>query len=111
MNLKDVMRAEATSVFLNTDDFAETISIDGVETVGIWDDSEAALAGQSLGGVPDVDSFGLVADQRVLHIPVGVIASPLNGQRLYIDGEYWMTTACGVDSFGLMQLKLTRVHA
>lgn len=111
MKLKDAIRQEACTVFLSEDDFADAIVIDGVETVGIWDDSEAALAGQSLGGVPDVDSFGLGADQRVLHVPSDAIPAPVNGQRLCIDGAYWIATTCGVDSLGLMQLKLTRVHA
>lgn len=114
MNLKDAMKADA-AIFLNQDEFGEPITIDGLTTVGIWDDTAKTLSNaQDLGGVSDVNTFGLLADERVLYVPSAEcdgIPTPLVNQQLDIDGEYWTVLPGTRAKHGVLEIKLLRVYS
>lgn len=115
MNLKEALAHEARTVFCNPAEFGEEIIIDGVEIVGVWGDTAKPLANaQDLGGISDVNTFGLLGDERVLHVPSaenGGIPTPVLGQRLMIDSEYWTVLPGTHAKHGLLKLQLLRVNS
>lgn len=115
MNFKEALALEARSVFCNPAEFGESVTIDGVEIVGVWGDTAKPLAGgQDLSGVSDVNIFGLMGDERTLHVPSvenGGIPTPVVGQRLLIDGEYWTVLPGTHTKHGLLKLQLLRVNS
>lgn len=115
MNFKEALAHEARAVFCNPAEFGEEIIIDGVDIVGVWGDTAKPLAGgQDLSGVADVNIFGLMGDERTLHVPSaenGGIPTPVLGQRLLIDGEYWTVLPGTHAKHGLLKLQLLRVNS
>lgn len=111
MNFKEVVSADVERAFLNPDEFGEALTIEGIDAVGVWSDEAAALSGLSADGLQDVNSFGLVADERMLHLPEEVIPVPMVGQRLNIDGECWLVKPGIREEMGMLTLKLMRVYS
>lgn len=115
MNFKQALEHDVRSVFLNPAEFGEEVVIDGVTTVGIWDDTASPFSNaQDMGGVADVNTFGLLADERTLSIPsaeCGGIPTPVVDQRLAINGEYWTVLPGTRAKHGLLELKLSRAFS
>lgn len=115
MNFKESLAFDARSVFCNPAEFGEAVIIDGVDIVGVWGDTAKPLANaQDLSGVSDVNIFGLTGDERVLHVPSaenGGIPTPVVGQSLHIDGEYWTVLPGTHAKHGLLKLQLLRVQS
>lgn len=86
MNLKNVMAQEAVSVFLNTNEFAGSISIEDVpETPAICDWSQNP-GGEHPYGNPD-DAWGVNAVHAEITLAADVIPLPEPGQELTINGR------------------------
>lgn len=123
MKLMDAVTADS-AIFLNLNEFGEELTIDGLSTVGIWDDTTTLPVSRDSSGISDVNSLGLAADERVLYvytpesIPTGLqslgmegIPTPVTDQRLEIDGEYWIVAPGAIAQGGVLTLKLSRVYA
>lgn len=106
MNLKSVIHAEAASVFLNTSEFAEFISIEDVpETPAICDWSTEP-GGEHLYGNPG-ETPGINAVHADITLAEGVIPLPVPGQKLKLNGHFWIVCSASSQD-GLFTLKLHR---
>lgn len=86
MNLKDQMLADVAAVFLNRDEFAVPVVIEGVETSGVWSDSWEPYKDYHHDSLPRLP---LDVDERVLEIPEGIVdAQP--DQELEVDGVLYI---------------------
>ncbi len=106
MKLHDAMREDAVRVFLNTDEFAELISIEDVpETPAICDWS-AEPGGEHLYGDTG-DTWGVNAVHAEITLAEGVIPTPEPGQELIVNDRAWIVRSANTRT-GLLNLKLYR---
>ena len=103
----EALAFDVRSLFLNPMEFARPMSVDGVETVGIWDDAIEPAEGR----YDDfVDSWGVSLTRRTLFLPSGGdggIALPSPRQELNIDGVLW-TVDDAADLHGMIRVNLYR---
>lgn len=106
MTLKEVIVSEAHSVFLNGDDFAESISIEDVpETPAICDWSVQPEGANLYGDIGD--GRGINAVHANITIGEGVIPLPEVGQEITVNDMDWIVRSADAAS-GLLNLKLFR---
>lgn len=106
MKLCDQLALDARRVFLNTDEFAELISIEDVPETPAVCDWSAQPEGEHLYGDPG-DTWGVNAVHAEITLAEGVIPTPEPGQELLINGRSW-TVRSAVPQHGLLLLKLYR---
>lgn len=105
MKLRDAMRSDAARVFLNTDEFAEEITIEGVTTPAVCDWS-VQPGGEHLYGNAG-DTWGVNAVHAEITLAEGIILQPEPGDELVINNRAWLVSfAAPAD--GLLNLKLFR---
>ncbi len=93
--------------FLNPAEFGGAMSVDGLETVGIWDDGVDPAESHY---DDDVDTWGVNQVRRTLYLPSGGddgIPLPSPRQELDIDGVLW-TVADADDQHGVVKIALYR---
>lgn len=108
MNFKKVLAHEARSVFCNPAEFGESVTIDGLSALGVWDE-ELQPAPQFFGASMDV--MGVNTVERLLFVtPLNKeepVPLPVPDQELDISGVFWMVRDAK-DEAGIMQLTLYR---
>ena len=83
MALRDQLERDR-AVFLNSEEFGETVVIDGVTVMAVRDDD---LTIERTQGPRQAE--GIFAQRTVLHLASGLIPRPVEGQRLNVDGRHW----------------------
>lgn len=106
MNLREAMLNDVARVFLNTDEFAELISIEDVPETPAVCDWSAQPGGEHLYGDTG-DTWGVNAVHADITLAEGVIPLPEPGQELTLNGRAW-TVRSAVPQNGLLNLKLYR---
>lgn len=108
MNLfDDALAFDVRSLFLNPREFAQTMLVDGVEAIGIWDDAVEPADGRY---DDNVETWGVSQTRRTLFLPSGGdggIALPSPRQELNIDGVLW-TVDDAADLHGMIRVNLYR---
>lgn len=104
MRLCDQLALDAHSVFLNTDEFAELISIEDVPETPAVCDWSAEPGGEHLYGSPG-DTWGVNAVHADITLAEGVIPPPVPGQELTVNGRAWIVSSANTRT-GLLHLKL-----
>ena len=111
MTLHEAMQADLDA-FLNAQEFAQIVELDGVNITAIMFDSSASLDSASAGGFSNASSLGLMQCARTLLCRVADIEEiPSPGQRLIVNGETWIAGDGIASSEGLLRLPLTRAFA
>ncbi len=118
MNLKEQIIAD-TAVFLNQAEFADAVTIDGVETLGLWDDTAEHLQGRIQDNIYDANTYGVLSVTRTLlvysakhsHKHMLGIATPDVGQHVCIDDEHWEVMPGTHESLGVLKLVLRRLYS
>lgn len=103
MNLKDQMRADVAAVFLNQDEFAVPVVIEGVETSGVWTDTLEPYKDYHHDSLPRLP---LDTEDRILEIPEGVV-DVLPQQEVEVDGVLWTVRKVN-PAEGMLSLSLYR---
>lgn len=106
MTLRDAMRAEASRVFLNLDEFAEKISIEGVPETPAVCDWSMEPGGEHLYGNPG-DTWGVNTVHAEITLAAGIIPMPETGQELLINDRLW-TVLSAHELSGLLHLRIYR---
>jgi len=104
MRLCDQLALDAHSVFLNTDEFAELISIEDVPETPAVCDWSAEPGGEHLYGDTG-DTWGVNAVHADITLAEGVIPPPVPGQELTVNGRAWIVSSANTRT-GLLHLKL-----
>lgn len=79
MNFKDQMAADM-AVFMNTDEFADTVVYNGVEIPAVFD----------YGSMPDRDSRGgSIADTGTLFVSKEYVIQPVYRDEVIAEGRSW----------------------
>lgn len=108
MNLKEVMRREALTVFMNPKEFGEEMLVDDLPCYGQWDEEYMPVQ-QFFGASMDV--MGVNTLERLLFVmPRSLEDSlplPVPDQVLEIDGILW-TVRDAVPEAGIIKLTLYR---
>jgi len=81
---RDQLALDVSAVFLNEDEFAVEVTINDVTLTAILDDD---LTIERTKGPREAE--GIFARRRVLHLAAGLITTPVEGQRLTVDGGSW----------------------
>ena len=92
----EALAFDVRHAFLNPAEFGVPMNVDGLDTVGIWDD--------------DVETWGVHQLRRTLHVPSageGAVPLPRPRQDMRIDGTLW-TVDDAVDLHGLIRINLYR---
>ncbi len=105
MNLKEVMQREASSVFMNEDEFAEEIVIEGIPTSAVCDWS-VVPEGEHLYGSPD-DTWGVNVVHAEINLAENIIPQPEIGQEIDVNGLFWQVRTASAQD-GVLNLKLFR---
>lgn len=104
MSLKSSMRDEARRIFLNPDEFAEEIVIDGVPALALCDWSinpeDEVPYGSS-------ESWGISRVQAEIVIESDIIPLPEPGQELLINERDWIVRSASAQT-GLLTMRLYR---
>ncbi len=101
---KAQLEKDAQGIFLNCEEFAETVTIDGVEMPVIW--GEESEAGDEFYSVT-VQTFGLNVETLTIYVLEGAMAKPLPNQGMWIDGEHWLVARV-LPETGMLKLQLYR---
>ncbi len=110
MNLREQILKDV-AIFLNPAEFGEHVTIDGVKTVGIWDDTLASQSSPDLNGINDASTFALLGHTKILLVPSDAIVLPDEGQEIFIDDECWQVVAGTHKTHGIMYLYLQRPYS
>lgn len=103
MNFKDQLQKDQAAI-LTTQEFANLMTVDGIETNGIWDDvtrTAPAFYGQQM------DTWGVNTVERLLFVSERDVPCPVPGQDMTINGLVW-TVRDAQDNCGLLRLTLFR---
>lgn len=103
-SFKDSLAFDAERVFLNPDEFAEIMTVNGAPMPAMWGE-EIRPAPDELGAT--VDAWGLNSERAVLLVPQSAMPLPVPGQRLTIDGKGW-TVEKSRPQNGVIRLELAR---
>ena len=102
MTLKDQIQMDVSSVFLNSDEFADKHVVNGATVLCVIDDSASEIRSNR----QDEQIPGFSKNARVLHIPSSAFANrPAYGQLLTVDGEEFFVEACH-DECGMLLIEL-----
>ena len=104
MRLCDQLVRDAQRVFLNTDEFAELISIEDVPETPAVCDWSAQPGGEHLYGDTG-DTWGVNAVPAEIPLAEGVIPPPEPGQELIVNDRAWIVSSASPRP-GLLHLKL-----
>lgn len=96
MNLKDVMQAEAAAIFLNVDEFAESISIEDVPKTPAVCQWSMQPEGEHLYGDPE--SRGVNVIHAEITIGEYIIPMPEPGQEIIVNAQYWIVRSAHAQS-------------
>lgn len=104
------MAAELGPVFLNLDEFACIHEINGEKIKCVVDDTLAEAATRSADGFANVSGIGLLACDRLVYCEAADLCpQPLPGEKLAMDGDFWLVADSGVtECEGLLTLPLRR---
>ena len=103
MNFKQQLKVDVGAVFLNRAEFAAPVVIEGVETSGVWTDTQEPYKDYHHDSLPRLP---LDTDERILEIPEGVV-DVLPQQEIEVDGVAW-TVRKAFPLGGLLTLHLYR---
>ena len=104
---EEALAFDVRHAFLNPDEFGVPMNVDGLDTVGIWDDAVAPAEGHY---ESNVETWGVHQLRRTLHVPStgeGAVPLPRPRQDMRIDGTLW-TVDDAVDLHGLIRVNLYR---
>lgn len=104
---EEALAFDVRHAFLNPDEFGVPMNVDGLDTVGIWDDAVAPAEGHY---ESNVETWGVHQLRRALHVPStgeGAVPLPRPRQDMRIDGTLW-TVDDAVDQHGLIRINLYR---
>ena len=104
MNFKDALAFEAEHVFMNTDEFADHISVNGSSVCAVWGDSRQPLGEKSS---TDPTGWGVASQTSVLLVLEKDFACPLPDEALDINGEIY-TVVTVRPQMGIIRLELER---
>ena len=93
------------AVFLNSEEFGESVVIDGEAVTVVRDDD---LTIERTQGPPQPDA--LWSERTVLHLRADAITRPVEGQRLTVDGDQWYVQQVS-EAEGVLELTLERQEA
>ena len=111
MTLHEAMQADLDA-FLNVQEFAQDVEIDGANITAIMFDSSESLDSASAGGFGNASSFGLMQSTRTLLCRVvDIVEIPSPGQRIIVNGQTWIAGDGIANSEGLLTLPLTRAFS
>ncbi len=106
MTLRDQLLLDQ-AVFLNEDDFGETVVIDGVSIVAVVDDD---FTDEQTRGPSEIE-VGVFARHKRLHFATGQIDRPVEGQRPILGtgatAEKWYVRRC-TEAEGMLEVVLER---
>lgn len=103
MNLHEQMQNDV-AVFLNPDGFGEHMTVDGIATVGVWDD---VMQTAPVFHGANMDTWGVNTVERLLYIPESDVPCPTSGQQLTINGICWLVQNARPEH-GMLNLTLYR---
>ena len=104
MSLKEQIASDIDSVFFKTDEFAETVVIDGKDVPIILDND-------ALDGMSDVYAMGLAEGEQFIFIrEVDMNRLPQPGEQLTKDGRQWYIRHA-VSNMGVFALRIGRERA
>lgn len=102
--LKEQMPLEARRVFMNPDEFAEEMIINGLPVPALWDDSLRPLGTNSQS---DPTGFGVTLQTAVLLVSAEDFARPLPNEKIVVQGIRYTVLKAGPQS-GILRLELQR---
>ena len=104
---EEALAFDVRHAFLNPAEFGTPMNVDGLDTIGIWDDAIEPAEGRD---DDSVDTWGVSQTRRTLFLPSssdGGIALPSPRQELNIDGVFW-TVDDAADLHGMIRINLYR---
>lgn len=105
MNFKEALAHEARAVFCNPAEFGESVTIDGVDIVGVCEWSVQPQGEHLYGNTGD--TWGVNCIHAKISVPEGVIPLPEPGQELMINDTLWIVKKA-LPSIGLLTIHLYR---
>ena len=110
-SFKEQLQADLQSVFLNLEDFAEERVFRGQPLVCIVDDADALASTSASGGLRNPSGLGILRCQRqVLCRAEDCQPVPLAGERVEMDGFFWIVGDGVSVCEGLLTLPLDRAY-
>ena len=104
---EEALAFDVRHAFLNPAEFGTPMNVDGLDTVGIWDDAVAPAEGRY---ESNVETWGVHQLRRTLQVPSageGAVPLPRPRQDMRIDGIR-LPDADLVDLHGLIRINLYR---
>lgn len=111
MNLHDVMAQDLDDVFFNLDEFACIHVIEGKNIACIVDDSNGMAETGAANGFANVSGIGILNCNRIVMCKASdLVPQPLPGQKIVMDGKYWIVGDGLSETEGFLSLPLVRAY-
>lgn len=110
-SFKEQLEDDIQQVFLNLDEFAEEIEIDGKLYKAVLDCSQAGFHTASRDSFSNIGGIGLIENSCTLYVEDKFENRPVPGQVLDINGEKWLvndTSGSVHPEKGLLILSISR---
>ena len=104
MSVKEALAHDAEHIFMNPDEFADLLTINGRPVPALWDD---ALRPRGEGSQTAPTGWGVVAHTAALLVRAQDFPSPLPGEEIVVQGVRW-TVAKAHPQNGVLRLELER---
>lgn len=103
---KEQLRKDAHCVFLNPEEFAEKMDINGRQVTAQWDDTLLPLA---VSGNKHTDPLGLgvISQTAILFVHEDEIDCPLPGEEMYVNGTPYLVSKADSQE-GIIRIELER---
>lgn len=111
MNLHDVMANDLENVFFNLDEFASEHEINGKRVVCIVDDLAGQAETASGSGFTNPAGIGVLHGELTVRCKVSDFGQiPQPGEKITMDGTWWIVADGVSDSEGMLTLPLQRAY-
>lgn len=115
MTFREQLALDVEAVFLNEDEYAREITVDGVTLSAVLDDD---LTLERASRTREWQDDGIDTRRRVLHLTAGAIPTPAEGARLRVQGlgettvreQSWYVEAVS-EAEGMLRLQLKQQRA
>lgn len=104
MNFKESLVNDLSKVFINTNEFADTHNINGVDVDCVVDKD---LTDGLKNPMSNYQREGVFLRQILLFVKVADIEKPVEGERLTLDNELYIVDNVSEDN-GLLEIHLSR---
>jgi hypothetical protein len=110
VSFRDDLVSDVDDVFLNSEEFAVSIDVNGQSVLAVIDDSYAPFSAGRSDSFTDASGLGLEQEMRTIWIQDDLEDDLSPEQSVTVDGESWIVRSVKVED-GVLRIEMSRGFA